>query len=303
MDKKTGFKECPRCGLRNKPTAKQCDFCGQKFDISDDWEQQIDALEKLTKQNRKVEVSEDMSRRIEATIVTKEMVEKEEAPKPKVVVVAKPEPAKVEFVPPPQIEEPVRPEPVVAAPVPPEPKPEPIVVKRPEPAPEPFKAESIEIEVPEPKPEEEVVQPIVAEPAEGPVVVTVKKKERRRKPKHLPSTKFFRWGVSAKDRTSLVFAGLLVLGIVAYLVAIVMEGSLGEVVSWGFVVVSGMLIVMGFSQVAINWEVADEPMRVDIPGTADDEIVEICPSCHERVSPDCDRCPACGTEFEPSDDH
>lgn len=298
MDKKTGFKECSRCGLRNKPTAKQCDFCGQRFEVNDDWEQQIDALEKLSKNSRKVEVSEDLSKKIEATIVTKEMAEskeKELSRPAEPVIVSRPPLPEPECVTP-------KPLPPVQAP-PPAPKQEPVYVA-PKPSP-------VVKQVEPPAPVQEIgPEPVIeescaveSEPEPAPVeTIKVTKRMEKRKPKTVPSSRFFRWGLDMKDRASFVFVALMVIGIIAYIVSLVMAGSLGSMVSWGFVVVSGLLIVMGFSQVGINWDVAEEPVHVDIPGTADDEIVEICPSCHERVSPDLDRCPACGTEFEPSEE-
>jgi len=299
MDKKTGFKECSRCGLRNKPTAKVCDFCGQRFEVNDDWEQQIDALEKLSKSGRKVEVSEDLSKKIEATIVTKTMVESKEraeAVKPVEPVLVKPTPQE-------PLPEPARPTPQPVHVQPPPPPRQETVVVAPKPAPvekqveQPAATVELEpiIETVEPLPEEEFVEVPVE-------TIKVTKRMEKRKPKVTPSSRFFRWGLNPKDSTSFVFAALLFVGIIAYIVSLVMAGSMGSMVSWGFTVVSGLLIVMGFSQIGINWEVAEEPVHIDIPGTADDEVVEICPSCHERVTPDTDRCPACGTEFEPSED-
>jgi hypothetical protein len=48
MDRSSGLKECPRCGLRNRGGAYQCDFCGWDFKTaSDDWLGQLNDLEKL----------------------------------------------------------------------------------------------------------------------------------------------------------------------------------------------------------------------------------------------------------------
>src|SRR5512145_2215328 len=100
MAVKSGFKECSRCGLRNKPTAKQCDFCGQRFDISDDWEQHIDALEQLGKSSSQVEVTDEVSRLIEATMVRKEPAQKKEPQQPQAseTAVRKPAPEPVRKV-------------------------------------------------------------------------------------------------------------------------------------------------------------------------------------------------------------
>ena len=68
MERKAGFKECPKCGLRNRPNAVQCDFCGQSLEGADDWQQHLKDLESLSKMNLPRPVDEPTSRRIEATI-------------------------------------------------------------------------------------------------------------------------------------------------------------------------------------------------------------------------------------------
>lgn len=56
MDSSSGLKECPRCGLRNRRGAYQCDFCGWDFKAaSDDWMGKISDLEKI---GRDVEVGD-----------------------------------------------------------------------------------------------------------------------------------------------------------------------------------------------------------------------------------------------------
>ncbi len=70
MERKSGFKECPRCGLRNKPSAVQCDFCGWEFqDVSDEWISHVQVLEKLNKQTESILLDDEVSKRIESTIV------------------------------------------------------------------------------------------------------------------------------------------------------------------------------------------------------------------------------------------
>lgn len=61
MERSSGLKECPRCGLRNRQGAYQCDFCGWDFKAaSDDWMGQVSDLERI---GREVEVSD-----IDATV-------------------------------------------------------------------------------------------------------------------------------------------------------------------------------------------------------------------------------------------
>jgi len=72
MERKAGFKECPKCGLRNKPSATQCDFCGQSLTSADDWQQHIKDLESLNRIELRGPVDERTSKRIESTIIRKE---------------------------------------------------------------------------------------------------------------------------------------------------------------------------------------------------------------------------------------
>lgn len=72
MERKSGFKECPKCGLRNKPGATQCDFCGQNLGSSDDWQHHIKDLESLNKMELRKPLDDRTSKRIESTIIRKD---------------------------------------------------------------------------------------------------------------------------------------------------------------------------------------------------------------------------------------
>lgn len=72
MEKKANFRECPKCGLRNKPSAVQCDFCGQSLNIDDDWQSHVKDLESLTRMELRKPMDDKVSRRIESTIIRKE---------------------------------------------------------------------------------------------------------------------------------------------------------------------------------------------------------------------------------------
>lgn len=70
MDKKSGFKECPRCGLRNKPSTAQCDFCGWEFrDVADEWISHVQILERMNKPADSIVLDDEVSRKIESTII------------------------------------------------------------------------------------------------------------------------------------------------------------------------------------------------------------------------------------------
>lgn len=69
MEKPSGLKECPRCGLRNRPGAYQCELCGWDFGVaSDDWTRQVRDLEELGKDIGAPEVDDVTASRIESTI-------------------------------------------------------------------------------------------------------------------------------------------------------------------------------------------------------------------------------------------
>jgi hypothetical protein len=76
MEGRSGFKECPRCGLRNRISTTKCDFCGFQFkDSTDEWSDYVDVLEELSKGNEVSQVDEGLSKRIESTLVEKTEVE------------------------------------------------------------------------------------------------------------------------------------------------------------------------------------------------------------------------------------
>ncbi len=72
MEKRSSYKECPKCGLRNKPSATQCDFCGQNLGSTDDWQQHIKDLESLNKMELRKPLDDRTSKRIESTIIRKD---------------------------------------------------------------------------------------------------------------------------------------------------------------------------------------------------------------------------------------
>jgi len=69
MDKTTGLKECPRCGLRNRRGAYQCDFCGWDFKTaSDDWMGQLNDLEKINREVATIDMDTSTMSKIELTM-------------------------------------------------------------------------------------------------------------------------------------------------------------------------------------------------------------------------------------------
>ncbi len=69
MDKTSGLKECPRCGLRNRRGAYQCDFCGWDFKTaSDDWMGQLSDLEKINREVGTIDMDTSTMSKIELTM-------------------------------------------------------------------------------------------------------------------------------------------------------------------------------------------------------------------------------------------
>ncbi|MDW5563700.1 MAG: hypothetical protein SA339_10780 [Methanomassiliicoccus sp.] len=69
MDRSSGLKECPRCGLRNRHGAYQCDFCGWDFKAaSDDWMGQVNDLERIGRDVEVSNIDSSLRSRIELTM-------------------------------------------------------------------------------------------------------------------------------------------------------------------------------------------------------------------------------------------
>jgi hypothetical protein len=76
MEGESGFKECPRCGLRNRISAAKCDFCGYEFEKStEEWSDYVDVLERLSKSDEDRAVDEETSKKIESTMIKSETIE------------------------------------------------------------------------------------------------------------------------------------------------------------------------------------------------------------------------------------
>lgn len=86
MDKPSGLKECPRCGLRNRSGAYQCDFCGWDFrGASDDWMGKVNELQRINKEVESPVLDKRTTSKIEMTIVNPAEVPVKE-PKPEMEV-------------------------------------------------------------------------------------------------------------------------------------------------------------------------------------------------------------------------
>ncbi|HUL39411.1 MAG TPA: zinc-ribbon domain-containing protein [Methanomassiliicoccales archaeon] len=278
MEKKTGFKECPRCGLRNKPSAAQCDFCGWEFrDVSDEWISHVQVLEKLNKATESIVLDDEVSRRIESTIVRSPR----EAPPsvPATETATAPVPAKGENV------------------VETEPRPEKWPERR-------------VVTVPPPIPEEErevknFVETMIGEPVSAQAAAEVNVSASEIAPLTLSHPAPLREEVVEVYVPQVTFVSkywklLLAGGAGVYAVALGLYASsyLSVALGWGMAIVGALLITFGVSHIydsRVEHKVPSEPM-IGSMRHAGDEVV-ICPRCHEEVSEGDARCPSCGAAF------
>jgi hypothetical protein len=271
MERKSGFKECPRCGLRNKPSAPQCDFCGWEFkDASDEWISHVQVLEKMSREAEPIVIDEEVSKRIESTI----MRDRGESPQ---VIAIKQAAAPEAETPLPSREENANIEihartlpsaPLISAPM----------------EEEQIKAFTETMVGP---PEElfaTAPDPVFAQSAsrtESPLVM-------KREQINLVQS---RWMLPLV----LLFAGALI-----YVVSLLALGSafLSTAIGWALAITGALLMTTGanflYEMRLASKSVATSPAAFDIRG---DEEVFICPRCHERVHKADARCPGCGARF------
>lgn len=283
MEKKSGFKECPRCGLRNKPSAAQCDFCGWEFrDVSDEWISHVQVLEKLNKATESIVLDDEVSRRIESTIVrsSREVPPPQPAPKPEV----KPTP------PPPAMEE-------VIIDTEPKAKVEKWPERRAAAVPPPVPIEDREVKT--------FVETMIGEPvaAQAAAVVNAQATETVRLPLSRPEpmreeiVEVFVPRGSFLSRYYKVFLGA---GAAIYVVTLLLYSMafLSVPLGWGMAIAGALMITLGVSHVydmRVEHKAPGEPI-IGKMKHAGDEVV-ICPRCHEEVSESDSRCPSCGAAF------
>jgi len=272
MERKSGFKECPRCGLRNKPSTAQCDFCGWEFkDVSDEWISHIQVLEKLDRETESIVLDDEVSKRIESTIVRSS---REIAP-PKL-----------------------------------EPRPAPPVAVREIPTEAKEWAKGREwamdrttqpqIPTNEVKEVKAFVDTMIGEPvvAEAAAVVTVQSSDLANIQVGLgiPVTRTERKEISInRYPVILIAAGALVYVATLIIYSLAM---LSVMLGWAFAIVGAGLITIGASFI-YDQRMASKGINEPVIGQmsmAGEEVV-ICPRCHEEVNEADDRCPSCGAAF------
>jgi hypothetical protein len=267
--------------LRNKPSAAQCDFCGWEFrDVSDEWISHVQVLEKLNKATESIVLDDEVSRRIESTIVRSP-----------------------------------REGSTSNQPVEPSPAPAPSVqgegIAEPEPAPKAEKwPERRVVTIPAPIPEEErevknFVETMIGEPvsAKAAAEVNLRASDVMTLPLSPPEPlheEVVDVYVPQSSFLSRYWKPLLGAGVAIYAVTLVLYSLsyLDLMLGWGMAIAGAVLITIGVSRLydkRIERKVESEPIIGEMKH-AGDEIV-ICPRCHEEVSVGDTRCPSCGAAF------
>lgn len=280
MERKSGFKECPRCGLRNKPSAAQCDFCGWEFqDVSDEWISHVQVLEKLNRETDSIVLDDEVSKRIESTIVRSSR-EPQPATKhePKAVLA-------------PVLVSTVVKEDVIeadlrlqgkewATPIPPAAM---------------ATADQAEVKT--------FVDTMIGEPvsAEAAAVVTVHSEDaalvRMNEVNDLGELGDADMHAFKLSNYYMAFIGV---GAVIYAITLALYSmaQLSVAMGWSIAIVGAIMITIGASFI-YDKRMAARNVPDPIIGRntrAGDEVI-ICPRCHEEVSESDERCPSCGAAF------
>jgi len=324
MEKRSGYKECPRCGLRNKPSVAQCDFCGWQFEESqDEWIDQIRALEKISTDQSTVAVDEELSKRIKATIIKPDevsvddfvgeqdrsfMAPSEPTPSPQPVS-GSPTPENRKGIPEVPPQKPVMPEREYV----------PEAVSEPGPPTAEAETESAEVaefveSMIEETAAEGVKEPEQLEPVpvtekmapEAPQTPAAATKKMVVEKEAAPEAPLIATGLDL--RTAAVPAAVLASGVAAY-VGILLFSVLQPVhwtLGWTMSIAGAIMVTVGCSRLYDVWKHPAEPKEGRVPGAVEPRVMRgdkgvevfICPLCNEVVSESDDHCPNCGVEFE-----
>jgi len=322
MERRSGYKECPRCGLRNKPSVAQCDFCGWQFEESqDEWIDQIRALEKISTDEGTVAVDEELSKRIEATIIKPDEVSVDDFVGEEDRSFAAPSesvPQSHSISTPPTPEE--RKETLEATSqklLGPELEQTSVVVSEPETPMTRAEVESAEVaefvesmieevgveeikelEGPTPVPIPEEAMPEIPEAPAAPQEKKVV--EKPAVPESIPAA--FDFGPMAVPAAifgagAAAYSGILLFSILQ---------PVNWMIGWTMSIAGAILMTVGCGRLYDAWKRPAVPREdlgtgsVEPKVTQDEKGVEvfICPLCNEVVSENDDHCPNCGAEFE-----
>jgi len=279
MERKSGFKECPRCGLRNKPSAAQCDFCGWEFqDTSDEWISHVQVLEKLNKQTESILLDDEVSKRIESTIVRSSRELKPTPPPPPIRI------TRVEEEKPAEAELKVKGKDWAASRMqtPSMPSPEAKEVKA-----------FVDTMIGEPVKADESAQIEISDSASASMTMAPMR----------PVDELGKSPLAAASRykTPLISYGLIFSGVGIYLVTLIVFAlsMVPLLLGWSLAIVGAMLITFGTSY-AYDRSAFGKKRTASAGASVPiekEKLVLICPTCNEEVGAGDHNCPACGARF------
>jgi len=279
MERKPGFKECPRCGLRNKPSVAQCDFCGWEFQgATDEWSSHVRVLETLNRETDSIVLDDELSKKIESTIVhTSREVMAAQRTEPRGLANA---------------DSPVNEEELQSA-----------GKKWTADHMTPVDMPSAEMREVKAFVDTMIGQPVSEPPAPSPMaekqVVEAPVSPIGELRSELPVAKVSRFGKSVR-----LPAGIMAAGVVVYLIALGLYSitALDTPVGWGLAIAGAFTITLGAGFAYEAREIERRPIEpvIGTVESAPNEVV-ICPKCNELVSERADSCPNCGARFHDMD--
>ncbi|MCQ5375163.1 MAG: hypothetical protein NO474_00980 [Methanomassiliicoccales archaeon] len=331
MEKKSGFKECPRCGLRNKILAIECDFCGWKFsDVEDEWTDHLLELERIALQKPEKTAGKEESKIVEATLVRVKDLSRDEKEEPLVEYSLEAKTSEISETPSISGETPIsrdfeessaedRSETLPSSAEAAQPSIVPVT-------------EDEEVESPRLDRETTIIETEVKEIAETVVeekglsdrvavekisskdVSAIKKfivdRGEIRNEESAKAESFAKpmGHISLEIKATLLTAGFVIVGFSAYLTILLISSvfTVNWFLGWTVSIVGALMVVFGFTQIIGMKRVGEGASRCDSESSdmnGDNEELEvlICPVCHEVVSSDDQICPACGAIFKSSE--
>lgn len=277
MENKAGQKECPRCGLKNRQTAHQCDFCGWDFGTSDDWLEIVDELERIGREPAARKIDQSTTARIELTVkdpakikiaplLAEENVPQEDVEKPELEPEVEADSIDV-------VEAAGSEEEIVPADVPASDAMEgPSFVEDTSDVAGTALMEEPEIVVPENAPADgSVTEEIAPDPVSEPTSASAVHQSAK--------------GTDRSNRLDVFVIAILLTGIAIYIGALLVSPALGKAAGWVLAIIGAVLITIAVGKL------------LSLKGKGEDDEIVLCSNCHEVVSDaDCD-CPSCGAKF------
>ena len=281
MEKDTGQKECPRCGLKNRLGANQCDFCGSDFRASsDEWLEMVGSLERISRSPVRSEIDQSTAARIELTIINPADIHVK-APLPAEDVILESADA-LDIVPDNSADVEMAEAVEVSG------SGEEMLPAEETAVPETIdETPSIEIGATAAEESLSEAEPVTVPNEDAPAVAPVPDGPSEISLDRVAATTVNRSpeGKAATIGLDLVTVSLLVAGIAVYMGAILISPATGKAVGWVLAIIGAALITLAAGRLLASKK-----------SSGDDELI-LCSNCHEVVSDADHDCPSCGARF------